>query len=117
MGARAWLLGDAVRRILADAPLPPATWTSVARRAAVVTVCFLAGAVLGDLHAGVLAAFGALQVGLFEAALPFRALVRLQLLLLVCCTASVLVGLLIGGTWWAALAIAALAYEIGRAHV
>lgn len=77
MAERLWFLREAVRRILADAPPPPATWPSVARRVLVVAAFFVAGVIAGDLSTLVLACFGAVQVGLMEAALPFRQLVRL----------------------------------------
>ncbi len=113
MGERAWLLRDAARRILDDAPLPPATWLSVARRSLVIVGCFVAGIAVGDVHAGVLAAFGALQVALVEAAVPLRTLTRLVVTLTVGCVVTAFIALLIGGTAWAVLALAALAYVFG----
>lgn len=113
MSERSWLLRAAVRRILADAPLPPATWTSVIRRSAVVVACFLVGWAVGDLSAGVLAAFGALQASLFEAVLPLGRLVRLLLLVLIGCACTVFLGLFIGGTWWAVIVLALVAYAFG----
>lgn len=110
---RAWLVRDAVARILADAPLPAATWLSVARRSLIVVACFGIGALTGDLHAGVLAAFGALQVALVETAIPLRSLLRLLLLLAIACVASVFLAQVLGGSWWGLLAIAALAYVFG----
>lgn len=113
MSARAWLLRDAVRRIVADAPLPPATWLSVARRSLIVVGCFVAGIILGDVQAGVLAAFGALQVALVETALPLRSLGRLLLLLGLACVGAVFIALVIGNSWWAVLALTLLAYVFG----
>lgn len=113
MSERSWLLRDATSRILADAPLPPATWLSVARRAFVLVACFAVGLALGDLHAGVIAAFGALQVALVEAALPLRSLIRLIGLLGLACIVAVFVALLLGGTWWAVIALTLLAYVFG----
>lgn len=110
---RGWLLRDAVLRIVADAPLPPATWPSVARRVVVVLACVIAGIVLGDPQAGVLAAFGAVQVGLIEAALPLRALLRMLALLLVTCLTSVFIALLLGGSWWIVPILGLVAYLFG----
>ena len=113
MTERGWLLRDAVLRIMADAPLPPATWPSVARRVVVVLGCVVAGLVLGDPQAGILAAFGAVQVGLIEAALPLRSLLRMLALLLLACLSSVFVALLLGGTWWIVPILGIIAYLFG----
>lgn len=113
MNERLWLLRDAITRILADAPLPPATWLSVARRAFVVVACFVIGSAVGDVHAGVLAAFGALQAALIEAALPLRSFIRMLILLIICSLAAVFIGLLVGGSWIAVAALALLAYVFG----
>ncbi len=113
MAERLWFLREAVRRILTDAPPPPATWPSVARRVLVVAAFFVAGVIAGDLSTLVLACFGAVQVGLMEAALPFRQLVRLLVPLVLACTAAVGVAMLIGGTWVTIPALALLAYVFG----
>ncbi len=113
MTERMWLLREALRRVLSLAPLPPATWPSIARRVAVIIAFFALGITIGDLATTVAACFGALQVGLVEAALPLRRLVRLLLLLGAACIATVTVAMLIGGTWWAVFGIAALAYVFG----
>ena len=113
MAERLWFLREAVRRILTDAPPPPATWPSVARRVLVVAAFFIAGVIAGDLSTLVLACFGAVQVGLMEAALPFRQLVRLLVPLVLACTAAVGVAMLIGGTWVTIPALALLAYVFG----
>ena len=70
MTERMWLLREALRRVLFLAPLPPATWPSVARRVAVIIAFFALGITIGDLATTVAACFGAQQVGLVEAALP-----------------------------------------------
>ena len=113
MAGRLWFLREAVRRILTDAPPPPATWPSVARRVIVVAAFFVAGVIAGDLSTLVLACFGAVQVGLMEAALPFRQLVRLLVPLVLACTAAVGIAMLIGGTWVTIPALALLAYVFG----
>ena len=106
MTGRALLLSDRVRRIVQDAPAPPATWSSVLRRTAVVVGFFIAGLATGHLPLTVLAAFGALQVGLVEAAIPFRKLVLLLATLIVCMAGAVFVAMIIP-------LIAALAYAFG----
>ena len=113
MTERTWLLREVLRRVIAVAPLPPATWPSVARRVLVVVAFFVLGIAIGDLSVTIAACFGALQVGLVEAALPFRRLARLLLALSVVCIVTVTVAMLIGGTWWAVVGIAALAYVFG----
>ena len=113
MTGRALLLSDRVRRIVQDAPAPPATWSSVLRRTAVVVGFFIAGLATGHLPLTVLAAFGALQVGLVEAAIPFRKLVLLLATLIVCMAGAVFVAMCLGGTWWIIPLIAALAYAFG----
>ena len=113
MTERTWLLREVLRRVIAVAPLPPATWPSVARRVLVVVTFFVVGVTLGELSTTIAACFGALQVGLVEAALPFRRLARLLLALSVVCVVTVTVAMLLAGTWWAVVGIAALAYVFG----
>jgi uncharacterized membrane protein YccC len=110
---RTWLLREVLRRVIAVAPLPPATWPSVVRRVLVVVAFFALGVTLGELSTTIAACFGALQVGLVEAALPFRRLARLLLALSVVCIVTVTVAMLLAGTWWAVIGIAALAYVFG----
>lgn len=113
MSERGWLLRDAVLRIIADAPLPPATWPSVARRVLVVLACVVAGLAVDAPEAGILAAFGAVQVGLIEAAVPLRSLLRMLGLLLLACLASVFIALLIGASWWIVPFLGLIAYVFG----
>lgn len=113
MSTRALLARDALRRAIADAPPAPAAWLSVARRSAVVVVIFLAGIATSELDLAVLACFGALQVGLLEAALPLRKLIRLMVLLVLATGAAVFIAMLVGGTWWMVAYIAVLAYVFG----
>lgn len=113
MTERTWLLREVLRRVIAVAPLPPATWPSVARRVLIVAAFFVIGVSLGELSTTISACFGALQVGLVEAALPFRRLARLLLALSVVCIVTVTVAMLLAGTWWAVIGIAALAYVFG----
>ncbi|MFM9136287.1 MAG: FUSC family protein [bacterium] len=113
MAARLWFVRGVLREVLTDAPPPPATWPSVARRVIVVLAFFAVGVAVGDLSTLVLACFGAVQIGLMEAALPFRQLVRLLVPLVLACTAAVGVAMLIGGTWVTIPALAALSYVFG----
>lgn len=113
MSERTWLLRDAVTRIIADAPLPPATWPSVIRRTAIVVGLVVVGMVSGNPQAGLLAAFGAVQLGLIEAAVPLRSLIRLQALLIIACMATVYAAMVLGGTWWLVPFLALLAYLFG----
>ena len=113
MTERTWLMPEALRRIVAVAPLPPATWPSVARRVLVVVAFFALGMANGELTVTIAACFGALQVGLVEAALPFRRLARLLLALGAVCIVTVTVAMVIGGSWWGVIGIAALAYIFG----
>ena len=113
MTERTWLMREVLRRVVAIAPLPPATWPSVARRVLVVVAFFALGVTIGELSVTIAACFGALQVGLVEAALPFRRLARLLLALGAVCIATITVAMILGGSWWAVLGIAALAYVFG----
>ena len=113
MTERTWLMREVLRRVVAIAPLPPATWPSVARRVLVVVAFFVLGVTIGELSVTIAACFGALQVGLVEAALPFRRLARLLLALGAVCIATITVAMILGGSWWAVLGIAALAYVFG----
>lgn len=113
MGVRAWLLRDAIVRIVAGAPRPPATWPSVVRRVAIIVACVLGGLAIGDVHLGVLAAFGALQAAMVELVLPWRSLAGLLIRFTAVSTVTVLVAMLVGGTWWAVVALAAVAYVFG----
>lgn len=113
MSERTWLLRDAVVRIIADAPLPPATWPSVARRTLITVACVVVGMLSGHPEAGLLAAFGAVQVGLVEAAVSLRSLTRMLALLLVCCMSAVFIAMLLGGTWWIVPFLGFIAYLFG----
>lgn len=113
MTERAWLVRDAIRRVLTDAPAPPATWPSVVRRTLVVVVFFGYGIAADNLSWAILACFGAVQIGLMEAALPFRGLIRLVVPLVLACTIAVAISMLVADTWAGVLYITALSYVFG----
>lgn len=113
VSGRWWLLREQILNVLTDAPAPPATWASVLRRAAVVVAFFVIGLVTGEMAVAALGAFGALQIGLLEAALPFRSLLRLLGGIIVASVLAVFIGMVVGDTWLAVLYIAVFAYVFG----
>lgn len=113
MSERAWLVRDAIARVLSDAPAPPATWLAVFRRVIVVVAFFAYGLAFDNLASAILACFGAVQIGLMEVVLPFRKAAGLIVSLVLACTVAVALGMLVGGTWIAVLGIATLAYVFG----
>lgn len=102
-----------LRRGSLDMPLVSATASSVWRRAGVVVGCLVAGLATGHLEHGVLAAFGAIQTGLVEAAMPRRSLARLLVLIVTSTIVMAFVGSLLGGTWWAVVVLGAVAFMQG----
>jgi hypothetical protein len=110
---RLWCLREQIRLVVTGAPAPPATWSSVLRRVIVVAAFFAAGIFTHDLATWALCCFGAVQLGTIDVALPFRRLVALLTLTIVCITATVFVAMCLGGTWWSVLFIAGLAYTYG----
>lgn len=113
MNARGWLVREELIRVVREAPAPPATWFSVARRTVVVLAFFVGGLATGHLQLAALACFGALQVGLLEVVLPFRRLLVLMAAMVACCTVSVYAAMVVGGTWWMVILVGALAYAFG----
>lgn len=99
-----------LRRGALEAPWPQASWSSVVRRSAVVVGFVVAGIVTGHLSVVVFAAFGALQVGLGEAILPFRRLLRLVVVVSVSMCAVAFVAMWLGGTWWTVPLLGAVAF-------
>ena len=99
-----------LRRGALEAPWPQASWSSVARRSVVVVAFVTAGLVTGHLNVFVFAAFGALQLGLGEAILPFRRLVRLVMVSTATMCAVAFVALVLSGTWWTVPFLAAVAF-------
>ncbi len=96
-----------------EAPWPQASWLSVFRRA-VLTSAFLAGGLItGQLDVWVFGAFGALQLGLGEAALPFLRMVRLVVTTIVAMCAVAFVAASLAGTWWTVLLLGAVAFAQG----
>lgn len=83
------------------------------RRSAIVTFFFLLGIATDQLAITIFAAFGALQIGLMEAALPAKSLAKMLGAMVIACTLASLVAMLIGGTWWVVLYITAFAYVFG----
>ena len=95
------------------APWPQATWVSVIRRS-LVTAGFLAGGLItGELDLWVFGAFGALQLGLGEAALPFWRLLRLIGLTIAAMGAVAFLGATLAGSWWTVLLLGAVAFLHG----
>ena len=113
MSPRLWCLREQVRHVIGGAAAPPATWSSVARRAAVVAGFFTIGLVTGELATWAFCCFGALQIGLVDMPLPLRRLVGMLALTVVSVTAAVFIAMCIGGTWWCVPFIAALAFVYG----
>ena len=96
-----------------DWPPPAGTWLSVFRRAAVVVVFLVIGMTTGNLVAGVGAAFGALQMGLVEAAVPLRRLFWLLALNVTALSAVAFAASALGGTWWTLPLLAGIALMQG----
>lgn len=83
-----------------DWPPPAGTWLSVLRRSALVVAFLVIGMTTGNLVAGIGAAFGALQMGLMEAAVPVRRLFWLLALNVTALTVTAFAASALGGTWW-----------------
>ena len=113
MTGRWWLLREQILHVLTDAPAPTATWSSVVRRAAIVLAFFVFGVSTNQIPLAALGAFGALQLGLLEAAVPFRSLLRLLVGLSIGCVLAAFFGMVVGDTWLAVLYIAVFAYVFG----
>ncbi len=79
---------------------PTASWLSVLRRAVVLTAVFAVGLLADELSTAIFAAFGALQLGLLEAALTRSALLRLLIVNIVTLTLTVYIAASLGGSWW-----------------
>lgn len=93
--------------------LSSASWFAVARRALVLTVIFAAGLVTHELSVAIFAAFGALQLGLLEAALPRLGLLRLLVVNVVALSLAAFAAAALGGTWWTVPLLGALAFITG----
>lgn len=113
MSARGWLVRDLLVRVISDAPAAPAAWLSVGRRAAVVGALFLIGVATDSLPIMVIACFGALQVGILEAALPLRSLIRFMGAIVLTTTAVTFIAMIVGGTWWMVVFVSIVAYLFG----
>ena len=113
MTPRLWCLREQVRLVITGAPAPPSTWSSVVRRVIVVAAFFAAGIFTHDLATWALCCFGAVQLGTVDVALPFRRLVAMLSLMIVCITTTVFVAMCLGGTWWSVLFIAGVAFMYG----
>lgn len=113
MSGRWWLLREQILNVLTDAPAPTATWTSVVRRAAIVLAFFAIGLATGHMAVAALGAFGALQLGLLEAAVPLRSLLRLLVGLTIGSVVAVFIGMVVGDSWLAVVYIAVFAYVFG----
>ncbi len=96
-----------------DWPFPAGVWLSVIRRAAVIVVFLVIGMTTGNLLAGIGAAFGALQMGLMEAAVPLRRLLWLLTINIAALTATAFAATALGGTWWTVLLLAGIALMQG----
>ena len=94
-------------------PLAVATSASVWRRAGVVAACLLGGFATGQVEHGVLAAFGAIQTGLVEAAMPRRSLGKLLALVVASVVLMAFLGSLVAGSWWAVVLLGAVAFVQG----
>lgn len=113
MSARGWLVRDLLVRVISDAPPAPAAWLSVGRRAAVVGALFLIGVATDSLPVMVIACFGALQVGILEAALPLRSLIRFMGAIVLTTTVVTFIAMIVGGTWWMVVFVSIVAYLFG----
>ncbi|MFN8126038.1 MAG: FUSC family protein [Candidatus Nanopelagicales bacterium] len=102
-----------VRRGALDAPWSQASWWGVARRSLVMGGFVLGGVITGELGVCVFAAFGALQLGLGEAIVPFRRLVQLVVVMTVLMSAVAFVAMTLGGTWWTVPFLGAVAFVQG----
>lgn len=96
-----------------EAPWPQASWLSVLRRS-LVTAGFLAGGLItGELSLWVFGAFGALQLGLGEAALPFWRLLRMIVLTIGAMAVVAFLGASLTGTWWTVVLLGGVAFLNG----
>lgn len=96
-----------------EAPWPQASWLSVLRRS-IVTAGFLAGGLItGELSLWVFGAFGALQLGLGEAALPFWRLLRMIVLTIGAMAVVAFLGASLTGTWWTVVLLGGVAFLNG----
>lgn len=102
-----------IRRGTLDAPWSAAPWASVVRRTAVVVGFVAYGLFTGQLDTAVFGAFGALQLGLGEAVLPWRRLFGLVVIEVAALTAVGFVAAWTSGTWWTVPLLAAIAYAHG----
>ena len=107
------LAADELGRGAFEAPWSAASWTSVVRRSAVLTGFVLYGVVTGNLDTAVFAAFGALQLGLGEAALPWRGLLRFLVVQVAALSVVVFVASSLSSTWWTVPLLAVLAFVQG----
>ncbi|MCB0950677.1 MAG: FUSC family protein [Mycobacterium sp.] len=96
-----------------DWPPSEGTWLSVIRRSAVVAVFMVIGLTTGNLVAGIGAAFGALQMGLMEAAVPLRRLFWLLALNVTALAATAFAASALGGTWWTPVLLGGIALMQG----
>lgn len=92
---------------------PATNWLAVLRRALVLAAIFGWGVTTGNLATAVFASFGALQMGLIEAALPFGRLLRLLLVNVIVLTAVAYVAASLGGTWWTVVLLGGIAFVHG----
>lgn len=102
-----------LRRGALDAPWPQASWFSVARRSLVVTGFLVFALATGRLESAVFAAFGALQIGLGEAVLPLRALLRQSVLSVLGLIVVAYAAMTLSGTWWTVPLLAVVAFVQG----
>lgn len=102
-----------LRRGTLAAPWPQASWLSVARRTIVLSAFVVAGATTGRFDVFVFAAFGALQMGLNEAAVPFGRLVRLIGLTTVMMAVVGFIAMALHGSWWTVPFLAVVAFVQG----
>ncbi len=93
-----WLARIHLRHGVMELPPPGSTWFSALRRAAVVAAFFAVGLATDTLHLTVMGAFGALQVGLMEAARPGRQLAGLLSVNVAAIALSAFVASALGGT-------------------
>lgn len=108
-----WLLRGHLRHGVLELPPPGSTWFSAARRALVVATFFAAGLATDTLHLTILAAFGALQVGLMEAVRPGRQFAGVLGLSVVFISVTAFAASALGGTWWVLPLVAGLGYVYG----
>lgn len=93
--------------------LSAATWSSVLRRVAVMCGFVGFGLASDNLATSAFAAFGALQLGLGEAALPLRRYTVMQLAQVVAVVGVGLVAAALSGTWWTVPFLTVVAFAQG----